>query len=92
MFIHSKQCFSLSPGLDPGRPLVSAYGSRQFRLGRDDAYVVHVMHTNAGFLGEDGLVGHADFCVNGGRLQPGCKGHAMRKYGFFRSKDLYPTM
>ncbi|KAH9628711.1 hypothetical protein HF086_003665 [Spodoptera exigua] len=56
--------------LDPGRPLVSAYGSRQFRLGRDDAYVVHVLHTNAGFLGEDGQVGHADFCINGGRNSP----------------------
>lgn len=66
-------------GLDPARPLVTNYGSSLFRLGRDDAYVVHVIHTNAGFLGETGLVGHADFCVNGGRLQPGCKGHMMRK-------------
>ncbi|XP_052739397.1 phospholipase A1-like [Bicyclus anynana] len=65
-------------GLDPARPLVSMYGSHLFRLGRDDAYVVQVIHTNAGFLGESGLVGHADFCVNGGRLQPGCKGHVMR--------------
>ncbi|CAH0714532.1 unnamed protein product, partial [Brenthis ino] len=64
--------------LDPARPLISNYGSRLFRLGRDDAYVVQVIHTNAGFLGESGLVGHADFCVNGGRLQPGCKGHFMR--------------
>ncbi|XP_026315284.1 phospholipase A1-like [Hyposmocoma kahamanoa] len=65
-------------GLDPARPLVSAYGSRLFRLGRDDAHIVQVIHTNAGFLGETGQVGHADFCVNGGRLQPGCHGHAMR--------------
>ncbi|KAI5636171.1 lipase domain-containing protein [Phthorimaea operculella] len=66
-------------GLDPARPLVSAYGSRLFRLGRDDAHVVQVIHTNAGFLGETGLVGHADFCVNGGRLQPGCHGHLMHR-------------
>ncbi|XP_045768446.1 phospholipase A1 isoform X2 [Maniola jurtina] len=65
-------------GLDPARPLVSMYGSRLFRLGRDDAYIVQVIHTNAGFLGESGLIGHADFCVNGGRLQPGCRGHPMR--------------
>ncbi|GBP79056.1 Pancreatic triacylglycerol lipase [Eumeta japonica] len=64
-------------GLDPARPLVSNYGSKLFRLGRDDAHVVHVIHTNAGFLGETGLVGHADFCINGGRTQPGCKGHFM---------------
>ncbi|XP_050665146.1 phospholipase A1 [Leptidea sinapis] len=65
-------------GLDPARPLVSEFGSSQFRLGRDDAHVVQVVHTNAGFLGESGLIGHVDFCVNGGRLQPGCKGHFMR--------------
>ncbi|KAG7305938.1 hypothetical protein JYU34_008499 [Plutella xylostella] len=67
-----------APGLDPARPLVTNYGSRQFRLGRDDAHVVQVIHTNAGFLGETGLVGHVDFCVNGGIYQPGCKGHMMR--------------
>ncbi|XP_072939207.1 phospholipase A1-like [Epargyreus clarus] len=65
-------------GLDPARPLVADFGSSVFRLGRDDAHVVQVLHTNAGFLGESGLVGHADFCINGGRLQPGCKGHMMR--------------
>ncbi|KAL4720480.1 hypothetical protein ACJJTC_014510, partial [Scirpophaga incertulas] len=64
--------------LDPARPLVNSYGSKLFRLGRDDAHVVQVIHSNAGFLGEMGLVGHADFCLNGGRLQPGCKGHTMR--------------
>ncbi|CAB3223259.1 unnamed protein product [Arctia plantaginis] len=64
--------------LDPGRPLVNAYGSKLFRLGREDAHVVQVVHTNAGYLGVEGLVGHADFCVNGGRTQPGCKGHLMR--------------
>ncbi|XP_059046457.1 lipase member H-A [Achroia grisella] len=65
-------------GLDPARPLINEYGSSLFRLGRDDAHVVQVLHTNAGFLGESGQVGHADFCFNGGRLQPGCKGHLMR--------------
>ncbi|XP_013178905.1 PREDICTED: lipase member H-A-like [Papilio xuthus] len=65
-------------GLDPARPLVSEFGSRRFRLTREDAHVVHVLHTNAGFLGESGPIGHADFCINGGQRQPGCKGHLMR--------------
>ncbi|XP_050441562.1 phospholipase A1-like [Adelges cooleyi] len=59
-------------GLDPARPLVDRYGSREFRLTRDDANLVQVIHTNAGFLGEVPQVGHVDFCVNGGRLQPSC--------------------
>ncbi|XP_025195372.1 lipase member H-like isoform X2 [Melanaphis sacchari] len=59
-------------GLDPARPLVDRYGSAEFRLTRDDATVVQVIHTNAGFLGETPQVGHVDFCVNGGRLQPSC--------------------
>ncbi|CAG4973987.1 unnamed protein product [Parnassius apollo] len=66
-------------GLDPARPLVSEYGSRRFRLDREDAHVVQVLHTNAGFLGEVGAVGHADFCINGGQRQPGCRGHFMRR-------------
>ncbi|KAE9537389.1 hypothetical protein AGLY_006412 [Aphis glycines] len=59
-------------GLDPARPLVDRYGSAEFRLTRDDATMVQVIHTNAGFLGEAPQVGHVDFCVNGGRLQPSC--------------------
>ncbi|XP_050520002.1 uncharacterized protein LOC126893645 [Daktulosphaira vitifoliae] len=59
-------------GLDPARPLVDRYGTNEFRLTRDDANMVQVIHTNAGFLGEVPQVGHVDFCVNGGRLQPSC--------------------
>ncbi|CAH1407847.1 unnamed protein product [Nezara viridula] len=59
-------------GLDPARPLVDRYGGRSFRLTRDDAHVVQVIHTNAGLLGELPQVGHIDFCVNGGRMQPSC--------------------
>lgn len=65
--------------MDPARPLVSMFGSRQFRLTSEDAYHVQIIHTNAGFLGEANLIGHVDFCVNGGRNQPGCKGHKLSK-------------
>lgn len=60
-------------GLDPARPLVDRYGSSMFRLTRDDANFVQVIHTNAGILGESAPVGHIDFCVNGGTMQPGCQ-------------------
>ncbi|CAA9998673.1 unnamed protein product [Nesidiocoris tenuis] len=59
-------------GLDPARPLVDRYGGKAFRLTKDDAHVVHVIHTNAGLLGESPQVGHADFCMNGGTMQPSC--------------------
>nr|CAD7415680.1 unnamed protein product [Timema poppensis] len=67
-------------GLDPARPLVDRYGSAGFRLTRDDAHVVQVIHTNAGALGEEAQVGHVDFCVNGGMNQPGCKGHRLQNF------------
>ncbi|XP_026477668.1 phospholipase A1-like [Ctenocephalides felis] len=66
-------------GLDPAKPLVDRFGSRKFRLTREDAHIVQVIHTNAGFLGEEAQVGHLDFCVNGGRIQPYCKGHPIRR-------------
>lgn len=72
-------CYIHILGLDPAKPLVSRYASRQFRLTRDDADHVQVIHTNAGFLGEKNQIGHVDFCVNGGRQQPGCKGHKLSK-------------
>ncbi|CAH0386747.1 unnamed protein product [Bemisia tabaci] len=65
-------------GLDPARPLVDRYGSRAFRLTRDDANIVQVIHSNAGFLGETAQVGHVDFCVNGGRMQPNCRNEPRR--------------
>lgn len=57
-------------GLDPARPLIPP--GLNFRLDSGDAKSVQVMHTNAGYYGEGGRVGHVDFCVNGGKRQPYC--------------------
>ncbi|XP_055710718.1 phospholipase A1 VesT1.02-like [Phlebotomus papatasi] len=66
-------------GLDPARPLVENHASQTFRLTRDDAKIVQVIHTNAGKLGQLSSSGTVDFCVNGGRQQPYCKGHPIRR-------------
>lgn len=58
-------------GLDPARPLIRNGNSN--RLDSGDAKSVQVMHTNAGYYGEGGKIGHVDFCVNGGRKQPYCE-------------------
>ena len=57
-------------GLDPARPLVRP--NLASRLDSGDADFVEVIHTNAGYYGEIGRVGHVDFCVNGGKIQPFC--------------------
>ncbi|KAH0561714.1 phospholipase A1 member A [Cotesia glomerata] len=58
-------------GLDPARPLVRpGLGNR---LDSGDADFVEVIHTNAGYYGEIGRVGHVDVCVNGGKVQPFCE-------------------
>lgn len=57
--------------MDPARPLVRPGNNN--KLDNGDANAVHVIHTNAGHYGEMGRVGHADFCVNGGRTQPFCE-------------------
>lgn len=59
-----------SIALDPARPLIAPGISN--RLDSGDAKSVQVMHTNAGYYGEGGRVGHVDFCVNGGKRQPYC--------------------
>ena len=51
--------------LDPARPLIRP--GNQNRLDAGDARAVQVIHTNAGYYGEAGRIGHIDFCVNGGR-------------------------
>lgn len=56
--------------LDPARPLIKPGNAN--RLDSGDAKAVHVIHTNAGYYGENSRVGHVDFCVNGGKRQPYC--------------------
>ncbi|KAJ8970109.1 hypothetical protein NQ314_001399, partial [Rhamnusium bicolor] len=65
--------------LDPARPLIDRFANKNFKLTKDDAHQVQIIHTNAGFLGEVNQVGHVDFCVNGGRFQPNCYGNRIRR-------------
>ncbi|XP_055638676.1 pancreatic lipase-related protein 2 isoform X2 [Toxorhynchites rutilus septentrionalis] len=65
-------------GLDPARPLIEQHASDQFRLTRDDANVVQVIHTNAGFFGQGSFGGTVDFCINGGQKQPFCDENTIR--------------
>lgn len=58
-------------GLDPARPLLRP--GLLNRLDAGDAKFVQVIHTNAGYYGEIGRIGHVDFCVNGGKMQPFCE-------------------
>lgn len=57
----------------------------EFRLTRDDADFVEIIHTNSGVYGEYPQTGHVDFSVNGGRMQPVCdkQGGFIRKLKFF---------
>ncbi|XP_067625906.1 phospholipase A1 isoform X3 [Eurosta solidaginis] len=66
-------------GLDPARPLIERKKDDVFRLSLDDATVIQVVHTNAGFLGQEENTGHLNFCVNGGKFQPFCKGNPIRR-------------
>lgn len=53
------------PGLDPPST------SNRTALGKDAASNVDIIHTSV--LGTSKPMGHADFYVNGGKRQPGCK-------------------
>lgn len=70
-------------GLDPARPLIERKKSHQFRLSRDDAKVIQVLHTNAGYLGQEDNTGSLNYCVNGGRVQPYCRGNPISKISGF---------
>lgn len=71
--------FKHSLGLDPASPIVERHLSHRFRLTRDDARVVQIIHTNAGVLGQEAATGSIDFCINGGRNQPFCHGLPLRR-------------
>nr|XP_024216846.1 pancreatic triacylglycerol lipase-like [Halyomorpha halys] len=60
-------------GLDPAFPFFWGWISQK-RLSKDDAEFVDVIHTNAFFKGHVFPLGHVDFFINGGVIQPGCKG------------------
>ncbi|XP_013161883.1 PREDICTED: pancreatic lipase-related protein 3-like [Papilio xuthus] len=57
--------------LDPAGPCFINI-NRDYRLDKDDAVYVDVIHTNGGILGLKEPVGHKDFYPNGGSSQPGC--------------------
>lgn len=58
--------------LDPAKPcFIDA--PQQYRLDKDDANFVSVLHTDALARGVLSAIGHVDFYINGGISQPGCK-------------------
>lgn len=58
-------------GLDPALPFFSLSNTEN-RLDPSDGQVVHVIHTNGGFLGFASSIGDSDYYPNGGSRQPGC--------------------
>ncbi|XP_023247967.1 pancreatic lipase-related protein 2-like [Copidosoma floridanum] len=66
-------------GLDPAKPCFKELGTF-LRLDKEDATFVDIIHTQVGTGGKtDGLglkedIGHVDFYVNGGVVQPECTG------------------
>ncbi|XP_045447393.1 pancreatic triacylglycerol lipase [Melitaea cinxia] len=63
-------------GLDPARPLFEIPEiSPDYRLDKNDAEFVDILHTCGGVFGYMESYGHADFFPNNGRpMQPGCNG------------------
>lgn len=57
--------------LDAALPLFSI-NNPEARVNSEDAIYVESIHTNAGSLGFDQPLGHANFYPNGGSSQPGC--------------------
>ncbi|XP_019881701.2 phospholipase A1 isoform X1 [Aethina tumida] len=58
--------------LDPAGPLFTTRPEDK-RLNKNDAKVVHVVHSNGGTFGYHDSIGTIDFFPNGGSSQPGCK-------------------
>ncbi|KAJ3648993.1 hypothetical protein Zmor_020757 [Zophobas morio] len=57
--------------LDPAGPWFTTRPEEE-RLNKDDAEVVHVIHTDGGTFGFKDSCGTVDFFPNGGNSQPGC--------------------
>lgn len=59
------------PGLDPALPFFASLRN-SWKLDKEDADFVDVIHTNSGIFGKIEATGHVDFYVNGGFSQPAC--------------------
>ncbi|XP_025197451.1 pancreatic lipase-related protein 2-like [Melanaphis sacchari] len=59
-------------GLDPVMPLYINTGPK-YRINKDDATFVDIIHTNGNSLGLFEPLGHIDFYPNGGKSQLNCK-------------------
>ncbi|XP_054260508.1 uncharacterized protein LOC128985151 [Macrosteles quadrilineatus] len=71
---HSGQRVARITGLDPALPFFATLKD-SWKLDKEDAIFVDVIHTNTGLFGKIEPTGHIDFYVNDGTLQPGCTEH-----------------
>lgn len=61
-------------GLDPALPFFATLKD-SWKLDKEDALFVDVIHTNVGIFGKIEPTGHIDFYVNDGTYQPSCVDH-----------------
>ncbi|XP_046664741.1 pancreatic lipase-related protein 2-like isoform X1 [Homalodisca vitripennis] len=61
-------------GLDPALPFFATLKD-SWKLDKEDADFVDVIHTNVGIFGKIEPTGHIDFYTNDGTNQPGCTEH-----------------
>ncbi|RZF48245.1 hypothetical protein LSTR_LSTR006212 [Laodelphax striatellus] len=61
-------------GLDPALPLFANLKT-SYKLDKRDARHVDIIHTNIGVFGKREPLGHVDFYVNEGSMQPSCTSH-----------------
>lgn len=78
--------FSSPPlGVDPAKPLIRNRASG--RLDAGDADVVQILHATARY-GDLKRMGHVDFCLNGGHVQPFCTNVSSEWRRFFFNYDF----
>ncbi|XP_076750412.1 pancreatic triacylglycerol lipase-like [Xylocopa sonorina] len=74
--------------LDPALPNFMTAGPGK-RVSYTDANYVEIIHTNAGLLGYESSIGHADFFPNGGSKQIGCPADITGACSHSRSYHYY---
>lgn len=73
VFCKTKKKLARITATDPAGPLFEREGvTKEFRLCKEDAEFVDVIHTDIGHFGFINPLGHVDFYANDGQNQPGC--------------------